>query len=166
MRGTRSHAGETNLPIVLGLAIAFAITVLDPLVLSLNMPQVIRPLHAPPQAIGLLGGAATLVMAAAVLAAGNLGDSVGLKRLLMLGLGVVTIVDLLSALAPGYGFLLAMRLLDGLGMTALLGVPLALLNVSVPSEKRPAAIGVLMAVVVFLCGVVPAVRGWAVAAGG
>ncbi len=54
------------------------------------------PPLAPPQVVGLLGGAATLVMATSVLAAGRLGDSVGLKRLLMLGLVLVTVADLLS----------------------------------------------------------------------
>ncbi|WNM29849.1 MFS transporter [Streptomyces sp. Li-HN-5-11] len=161
-----ARTGARPLPIVLGLALAFTVTVVDPLVLSLNLPQVTRALHVPPQVVGLMGGAATLVMASSVLAAGRLGDSVGLKRLLMLGLAAVTIVDLLSMLSPNYGFLLAMRFLDGLGMTALLGVPLALLKVSVPPEKRPMAIGVLMAVDVVLCGVIPAFTGWAVAAVG
>ncbi|ARP74325.1 MFS transporter [Streptomyces pluripotens] len=154
------------LPIILGLSLAFTVTVVDPLVLSLNLPQVDRALHVPPQLVGLLGGAATLVMAASVLAAGSLGDTFGLKRLLMLGLTVVTVVNLLSVFSPGYGFLLAMRFLDGLGMTALLGVPLALLKVSVPAEQRPTAIGVLMAVEMVLCGVIPAFTGWAVAAVG
>ncbi|MEV7130029.1 MFS transporter [Streptomyces sp. NPDC093260] len=162
--GSRTDA--TTLPIILGLALAFAVTVVDPLVLSLNLPQVSRALHAPPQALGLLSGAATLVMAAAVLAAGSLGDIFGLKRLLMVGLVVVTVVDLLSLLSPGYGFLLVMRLLDGLGMTALLGVPLALLKVAVPPEKRPVGIGIFMAVTMILCGVVPAFTGWMVAAVG
>ncbi|GAA1949477.1 MFS transporter [Catenulispora subtropica] len=165
MQAAGTPTTASRLPIIVGLAIAFTITVLDPLIFNLNMPRVIRDLQVPPQAIGLLSGAATLVMASAVLAAGNLGDTVGLKRLLMLGLGVVTVVDLLSAVSPGYGFLLAMRFLDGLGMAPMLGVPLALLNVSVPPEKRPAAIGLLMAFVVFLSGTVPAVTGWAVAAG-
>lgn len=160
--GPRTNA--TTLPIILGLALAFAVTVVDPLVLSLNLPQVGRALHAPPQVLGLLSGAATLVMAAAVLTAGSLGDIFGLKRLLMLGLVVVTVVDLLSMLSPGYGFLLVMRLLDGLGMTALLGVPLALLKVAVPPEKRPMSIGSLMAVTMILCGAVPAFTGWMVAA--
>ncbi|NDK24891.1 MFS transporter [Streptomyces sp. TR1341] len=84
-------------------------------------------------------------MAASVLAAGRLGDAVGLKRLLKLGLVVLTVVDLLSGLSRGYGFLLAIRFLAGLGMTALLGVPLALLQVSVPPEKRSVAIGGLTA---------------------
>ncbi|MGW4890262.1 hypothetical protein [Streptomyces murinus] len=120
--GTRGVSGP--LPIILALSLAFTVTVVDPLVLNLNMPP---------------------TMAASVLAAGRLGDAVGLKRLLELGLVVVTVVDPLSGLSRGYGFLLAMRFLAGLGMTALLGVPLALLKVSVPPEKRPVAIGGLTA---------------------
>jgi MFS family permease len=50
--------------------------------------------------------------------------------------------------------------------TALLGVPLALLTSSVAPEKRPVAIGVLMAVDVILCGLLPAFTGWAVTAVG
>ncbi|OIK25526.1 MFS transporter [Streptomyces malaysiense] len=165
-----STAGDRTvtrtLPIILALSLAFTVTVVDPLVLNLNMPQVSRALHVPPQAIGLLGGAATLTMAASVLAAGRIGDAFGLKRLLKLGLVVVTVVDLLSCLSPGYVFLLVMRFLAGLGMTALLGVPLALLKVSVAPEKRPVAIGGLMAVDVLLCGLLPAFTGWAVTAVG
>ncbi|MGS2810479.1 MFS transporter [Nocardia sp. MW-W600-9] len=166
MAEVRSRSEAAPLPLILALAIAFTVTVVDPLIFSLNLPQVSRALEVPSQLVGLLGGASTLVMAAAVLAAGNLGDAFGLKRLLMLGLVVVTVVDLLSIFSPGYGFLLVMRLLNGLGMTALLGVPLALLKTSVSSKKRPAAIGVFMAIEMVLCGSIPAVTGWAVAAVG
>ncbi|GAA2929812.1 MFS transporter [Kitasatospora cinereorecta] len=154
------------LPVILGLSVAFTITAIDPLVLSLNMPQVSRALHVPPDVVGFVGGAATLVVAAAVLAVGSLGDAFGLKRLLMLGLVGVIVVNLLSALSPGYVFLLVMRLLDGLALAALLGVSLALLKVSVPPEKRPTAIGVFMAIEMVLCGVTPAVGGWVVEAVG
>ncbi|MFE9094105.1 MFS transporter [Streptomyces sp. NPDC007264] len=163
MPTSRSRVDAADLPAVLGLAIAFAVTVVDPLVLSLNLPQVSRALQMPPEFLGLLGGASTLVMATAVLAAGRLGDVFGLKRLLVLGLLVVTVADLLCALSPGYGFLLAMRLVNGLGMTALLGVPLALLKASVAPERRPAAIGVFTAVEMVLFGLTPAFAGWAVA---
>ncbi|OII67639.1 MFS transporter [Streptomyces sp. CC77] len=161
--GPRSRS---TLPIVLALSLAFTVTVVEPLVLGLNLPQVSRALEVPPQLVGFLGGAATLVMAATVLAAGGLGDAFGLRRLMMLGLATVTVADLLSVFSPGYGFLLAMRLLGGLGMTALLGVPLALLKSSVSAERRPAALGVFMAVEMVLCGVTPAVTGWAVDAAG
>ncbi|MFF2202368.1 hypothetical protein [Streptomyces sp. NPDC058145] len=65
--GARTNA--TTLPIVLGLSLAFAVTAIDPLVLSLNLPQVSRSLHVPPQLLGLLTGAATLCMTAGIGAA-------------------------------------------------------------------------------------------------
>ncbi|AXE26715.1 arabinose ABC transporter permease [Streptomyces globosus] len=152
------------LPIVSGLSLAFTVTAVDPLILSLNMPQISRALDVPPDAVGFLGGAATLVVAAAVLAVGSLGDAFGLKRLLMLGLVGDIAVNLLSALSPGYVFLLVMRLLDGLALAAMLGVSLALLKASVPAERRPAAIGIFMAIEMVLCGVTPAAGGWLVEA--
>ncbi|MFF4650732.1 MFS transporter [Streptomyces sp. NPDC001380] len=147
---------------VLGPATAFAVTAVDPLMLGLNLSRVSGALDVPPQALGFLAGAATLVVAAAVLAVGNLGDAHGLKRTLMLGLAGTVVANLLSALATGYPFLLVARLLDGLALAALLGLSLALLNVSVPPETRPAAIGILMAVDMLLYGVTPAVGGWVV----
>ncbi|MFD8544503.1 MFS transporter [Streptomyces sp. NPDC059649] len=162
----QSRSPSTVLPVVLGLALAFTITVVDPLVLSLNLPQVSRALQVPPQVVGVLGGAATLVVAAAVLAVGSLGDAFGLKRLLMLGLAGDIVVNLLAALSPNYGFLLAMRLLAGLVLAALVGVSLALLKVSVPPDRRPQAIGIFMATEMLLCGVMPAVGGWVAGAVG
>ncbi|MFH9354058.1 MFS transporter [Kitasatospora sp. NPDC017646] len=166
MTAAEPRSAFATLPIILGLSIAFTITTVDPLVLSLNMPQISRALHVPPDVVGFLEGAATLVVAAAVLAVGSIGDAFGLKRLLMLGLVGGVVVNLLSALSPDYGFLLVMRLLDGLALAAMLGVSLALLKVAVPPERRPAAIGVFMAIEMVLCGVTPAVVGWVVGAVG
>ncbi|MCZ4608315.1 MFS transporter [Streptomyces sp. Lzd4kr] len=166
MSTTESRSVVAILPIISGLALAFTITAIDPLILSLNMPQVSRALHVPPDVVGFLGGAATLVMAAAVLAVGGLGDAYGLKRLLMLGLIGDIVVNLLSAISPGYTFLLVTRLLDGLALAAVLGVSMALLKVSVPPERRPAAIGIFIAIDMVLCGVTPAIGGWVVEAVG
>ncbi len=164
-RGGAAPAGrapERFLPVVLGLAIAFAITTVDPLVLSLNLPDITRSLHVPPDLVGLLSGASTLVVAAAVLAVGGLADAYGLKRLLVIGLVANAVVNLLAALSPGYRFLLATRLLDGLALAVLIGVSLALLKASVPERRRPLAIGVFMAAEMVLCGVTPTVGGWVV----
>ena len=167
-RGAKGREPVFGAPfgVVVALALAFTVTVVDPLVLSLNLTQVTGALDVPADRVGMLSGAATLVMASSVLAAGTLGDALGLKRLLMWGLGIVTVVDIASVFAPNYGFLLAMRFLDGLGMTALLAVPLALLKVAVPEAKRPLAIGGLMAGEMILAGVIPAFTGWAVGAVG
>ncbi len=148
--------------VTLGLSVAFAITAVDPLLLTLNLSKVGRGLDVPANLIGFLGSAATLVVASAVLAVGNLGDIYGLKRLLMYGLGAGVLFGLLAALSPNHLFLLATRLADGLALSALLGLSLALLTVSVPPEVRPKAIGIFMATDAILYGVTPLVGGWVV----
>lgn len=48
MPTSRLQTPARTLPIILALSLAFTITVVDPLVLSLNMPQVSRALDVPP----------------------------------------------------------------------------------------------------------------------
>lgn len=157
--GTGSRINWSLLPAVLGPSIAFSVTGVDPLMFTLNLQQISTALGVPHAFVGFLGGAATLIVAAAVLAVGSLGDAHGLKRLLMLGLATNITVNVLAAFSPGYGFLLAMRLLDGFALAALLGLSLALLTVCVPPESRPTAMGVFMATDMLLCGMTPALGG-------
>lgn len=86
---------------ILGLSIAYAITGVDPLLFSLNLTEITKGLDIPPDLVGFTGGAATLVVAAAVLGVGNLGDIYGLKRLLVYGF----VSSIVLELAPiGHGF--------------------------------------------------------------
>ncbi|AKE90746.1 MULTISPECIES: MFS transporter [Rhodococcus] len=147
---------------VLGPAIAYAIAAVDPLMLTLNLSTVGRGLDVPADRIGMLAAASTLMVAASVLAVGTLGDRFGLARMLVWALVANIAVGLLSSLAPNYPVLLLMRFLDGLALTALLGLSLALVTASVPAELRSTALGVLMAVDTVLYGITPAVGGWVV----
>ncbi|WP_099021699.1 MFS transporter [Mycolicibacterium palauense] len=145
-----------------GVAFAFAIPAIDPRLLTLSLAAVSRGLDVPSGHLGFLAGAATLVMAFSVLAVGNLGDTYGLKRLLRYGLLANIVVALLAALSPNYPVLLVLRIADGLALTALAGLSLALLTVSVPPTVRPVAIGIVMATDAILYGVSPLVGGWLV----
>ena len=71
---------------VLATSIPFVVEAVDPTLLSLNLPAITRDLGIPSDLVGFTGSLATLVMAAAVLGAGNLGDIYGYKRLLIYGL--------------------------------------------------------------------------------
>ena len=72
--------------IVFATSIPFVVTGVDPLLLSLNLPAIRQDLGIPSDLVGFTGSVATLVMAAAVLGVGNLGDLYGHKRLLIYGL--------------------------------------------------------------------------------
>src|SRR5215203_5676592 len=132
--------------IVLATSIPFVVTGVDPLLLSLNLPAIRQDLGIPYDLVGFTGSVATLVMAAAVLGVGNLGDLYGHKRLLIYGLIGHIVFQVLTAFSPNYQILIVMRFLDGLTLTALLGLSLALLTASVSAAMRPAAIGLFLAV--------------------
>src|SRR5215211_839222 len=145
--------------IVLATSIPFVVTGVDPLLLSLNLPAIRQDLGIPSDLVGFTGSVATLVMAAAVLGVGNLGDLYGHKRLLIYGLIGNIIFQVLTAFSPTYQFLIVMRFLDGLALTALLGLSLALLTAAVPAAIRPAAIGLFLAVYTIFTGIMPLVSG-------
>src|ERR687897_2155315 len=145
--------------IVLATSIPFVVTGVDPLLLSLNLPAIRQDLGIPSDLVGFTGSVATLVMAAAVLGVGNLGDIYGHKRLLIYGLVSNIVFQVLTAFSPNYQFLIVMRFLDGLALTALLGLSLALLTASVSAAMRPAAIGLFLAVYGIFTGITPLVSG-------
>src|SRR5829696_8540311 len=122
--------------IVLATSIPFVVEAVDPTLLSLNLPAITRDLGIPSDLVGFTGSLATLVMAAAVLGVGNLGDIYGYKRLLIYGLIGNIVFEVITAFSPNYQFLIVMRFLDGLALTALLGLSLALLTASVPAAGR------------------------------
>jgi DHA2 family multidrug resistance protein-like MFS transporter len=145
--------------IVLAVSIPFVVTGVDPLLLSLNLPAITQDLDIPSDLVGFTGSVATLVMAAAVLGVGNLGDLYGHKRLLMYGLIGNIVFQLLTAFSPNYQFLIVMRILDGLALTALLGLSLALLTASMSAAMRPTAIGLFLAVYGIFTGITPLISG-------
>src|SRR5215212_432671 len=145
--------------IVLATSVPFVVTGVDPLLLSLNLPAIRQNLGIPSDLVGFTGSVATLVMAAAVLGVGNLGDLYGHKRLLIYGLIGNIVFEVITAFSPNYQFFIVMRFLDGLALTALLGLSLALLTAAVPAAIRPAAIGVFLAVYTIFAGITPLISG-------
>src|SRR5829696_7566127 len=145
--------------VVLATSIPFVAESVDPTLLSLNLPAITRDLDIPSDLVGFTGSLATLMMAAAVLGVGNLGDIYGYKRLLIYGLIGNIIFEVLTAFSPNYQFLIVMRFLDGLALSALLGLSLALLTASVPALLRPAAIGLFLAIYAIFFGITPLISG-------
>lgn len=74
---------------------------------------------------------------------GRLADSVGRKRILMLGLGVFATAEFLAALAPNFTVFLAARLLQGFGVACILPGVLAYVGHLFPENKRGSALGLL-----------------------
>ena len=89
----------------------------------------------------------TVVMASLLLLAGSMADRFGRRRTFTVGLGVFTIASVLCSAAPTVEFLVAARVLQGIGASMLNPVAMAIItNTFTEPAERAQAVGVWGAV--------------------
>ena len=125
------------------LAVSVLVVGLDLFVLSLALPTLAVHLHASTGDLQWFVDAYSLVLAAALLPAGLLGDRIGRKKLLICALGVFGIASLACAYSTSTGELIAARAVLGLAAAVILPLALAVLPVMFTAEERPKAIGIV-----------------------
>jgi EmrB/QacA subfamily drug resistance transporter len=139
---------------------AFAIN-LDTTIVNVALPTLVRELHASTIQLEWIVDAYNLMFAALVLAAGNLGDRVGRKGVLLAGLGVFGAATVAGGLGGSPGELIAARAVMGLGAALIFPATLSLLtNVFTERRERARAIGLWGATTGVGIAVGPIVGGW------
>jgi EmrB/QacA subfamily drug resistance transporter len=106
-----------------------------------------------------------LVLAALILEGGALGDRLGRKHVCMWGVVVFALASLGCGLAPNTGWLVAARVVQGLGGALLIPGSLALISAGFPAEERGQAIGTWSAATTLVTLGGPALGGWLADAG-
>ena len=122
---------------VLGSGMAF----LDGTIVNVAVPAIGRDFHASTSSLQWILSGYLLALASLILLGGSLGDRFGRRRVFVLGAGVFSSASLLCALAPGAGWLVAARLVQGVGGALLTPGSLAMIEASVRREDRARAIG-------------------------
>jgi EmrB/QacA subfamily drug resistance transporter len=125
------------------LAVSVLVVGLDLFVLSLALPTLAVDLHASTGDLQWFVDAYSLVLAAALLPAGLLGDRIGRKKLLTGALVMFGIASLACAYSSSTGELIAARAVLGLAAAVILPLSLAVLPVMFAPEERPRAIAVV-----------------------
>ena len=87
-----------------------------------------------------------VTVASLLLLAGRTADRLGRKRVFLASVAVFTLGSLLCSLAPGAGALIAFRVVQAAGGSAIFPASLALLLPEFPVERRSMAVGVWAAV--------------------
>jgi EmrB/QacA subfamily drug resistance transporter len=87
-----------------------------------------------------------LAFAVLLITGAALGDRFGRRRMFATGLGLFAVASAACALAPGVGWLIAARAVQGAGSALLTPLALALLTAAFRPEKRGAAIGIFSAI--------------------
>ena len=132
-------------------AIAASVLVvgLDLTVLNLALPTIATDLHASTSDLQWFSDAYSLVLAAAMLPAGMLGDRLGRKKVLLVALVLFGASSAACAYAAGVGELIAARAVLGIGAAAIFPLSLSVIPVLFAPEERQKAIA-LMASATFI----------------
>jgi EmrB/QacA subfamily drug resistance transporter len=134
---------------------------LDTTIVNVALPSIVRELRASTTQLEWIVDAYNLVFAAFVLGAGNLGDRVGRKGVLLSGLVVFGAASLAGGLGTNPGELIAARAVMGLGAALIFPATLSLLtNVFTERGERARAIGLWGASTGVGIAVGPIVGGW------
>jgi DHA2 family multidrug resistance protein-like MFS transporter len=143
-------------------AIAASVLVvgLDLTVLTLALPTMAVSLHASTGDLQWITDAYSLVIAAAMLPAGLLGDRYGRKRVLLGSLAIFGVSSALCAIASSTGELIAARALLGIGAAAIFPMALSVIPVMFAPEERQKAVALMAGATILSFPIGPLVGGF------
>jgi MFS transporter, DHA2 family, multidrug resistance protein len=126
-------------------AIAASVLVvgLDLTVLNLALPTIANDLHASTSDLQWFSDAYSLVLAAAMLPAGLLGDRFGRKKVLLIALVLFGASSAACAYAVNTGELITARAVLGIGAAAIFPLSLSVIPVLFAPEERQKAIAIM-----------------------
>jgi len=123
------------------------VVVMDISIVNVALPAMRRDLHAQVSSLQWTVDAYTLVLASFLVLAGSAADRFGRRRIFQAGLAAFGLGSLLCGLAPGVGWLIAARVLQGAGGTMLNPVAMSIVATTFPERaERARAIGVFASV--------------------
>ncbi|TVZ05813.1 DHA2 family efflux MFS transporter permease subunit [Trebonia kvetii] len=144
------------------------IVYLDTTILNVALPTLQKDLHASLSGLQWVADAYLLVVASLLMLTGSTADRLGRRRLFLVGLTGFGVGSLLCSLAPNTGWLIALRMLQGIGGSMLTPISLSIVrNTFHDPRERAQALGVWSAIfgVATACGpivggVLVATIGW------
>src|SRR4029077_9124931 len=123
------------------------VVVMDISIVNVAIPAIRHDLHAPVSSLQWTVDAYTLALASFLVLAGSAADRFGRRRIFEAGLAAFGLGSLLCSLAPGIGWLIAARALQGAGGTMLNPVAMSIVAATFPGRaERARAIGVFASV--------------------
>ncbi|MBD8078312.1 DHA2 family efflux MFS transporter permease subunit [Cellulosimicrobium arenosum] len=154
----RAHANRWAALVVL--SVALSMVVIDGTIVAVALPDIVADLDLGLSDAQWVSASYAVVLAGLLLSAGRLGDRLGRRRLLVIGVVAFLVGSLLSAAADDGGTLIGGRLVQGLGAAAILPSTLSTVNATFRGTDRAAAFGVWGAVISGAAAIGPLAGGW------
>ena len=138
----QEKAYERRWWILVVLCLSLVVITLDNTILNVALPTLVEKLDASNSQLQWIVDGYTLVFAGLLLTAGSLGDRLGRKGALQIGLAIFGIGSALSAMATSPTQLIITRCIMGIGGAFIMPATLSILTNVFPPEERGRAIGV------------------------
>ena len=133
-----SHPRGVLATTVLASSLAFV----DGSIVNVGLPAIAQSFAADGASLSWVISGYLLPLSALLLLGGAAGDRFGHRRLLLVGVGLFAAASLLCAAAPGLRWLIAARVLQGVGAAMLMPTSLAILGSRFSGDARGRAIGI------------------------
>ncbi|MDB5538966.1 MAG: transporter [Devosia sp.] len=124
------------------LLLATFMNLLDLTIVNVAIPSLQSGLHSNPSEIEWVVAGYALAFALGLLPFGRLGDIIGRKRLFIVGVVVFTVASAACGLAPSIEWLIAARVLEGIGGGIMTPQVLALMQVMFPPQEKGLAFSI------------------------
>jgi EmrB/QacA subfamily drug resistance transporter len=164
-RGLLAYRSAQGRWVVAAMILGSSVAGIDSTVVAVALPAIGRNLHASFQALQWTVTSYTLTLASLILLAGSLSDRWGRRRVFLAGLGWFTAASVLCAIAPGIGWLIAARAVQGVGGALMTPASLAIIEATIRPGDRTHAIGTWAGFSGVSSAIAPFVGGWLLEAG-
>ncbi|MET7455003.1 MFS transporter [Streptomyces sp. NPDC005574] len=121
--------------------VAIALDLIDTTIVNVALPVLQTDLGADKAALQWVAAAYTLTFALSLITVGRIGDMLGRKRLICVGIVVFVAASLLCGVAQSTEMLIASRVLQGLGGAMVMTQGLSIFQVAFPPKERAAVFG-------------------------
>jgi EmrB/QacA subfamily drug resistance transporter len=137
---------------------------LDATVVGIALPAIGRDFHASVASLQWVVDGYTLLLAGLLLLGGALGDAFGRRKVFLIGTVWFALASLACGLAPGVGFLIVARAVQGAGAALLVPGSLAIIQASFAAGDRAKAIGAWSGLGGVATAIGPFLGGWLIGA--
>lgn len=128
---------------LLSLSLSILLSSLGTSIANVGLPTLANAFAASFQQVQWVVLAYLLAVTTSIVGIGRLGDLVGRRRLLLVGIGVFTLASGACGLARDLPLLIAARALQGLGAAAMMALAMACIGETVPKARIGRAMGLL-----------------------
>jgi len=125
------------------LSLSMLMPSLDTSIANVGLPTLAHAFAASFHAVQWVVLAYLLAIATLIVSVGKLGDLIGRRRLLLVGIGLFTTASFVCGAAPALWLLIAARAAQGIGAAIMMALTVALVGETVPKERTGRAMGLI-----------------------